>query len=91
MDNERKYKRFNDFKLFKQFLIDNGCYHLYMFNVINRHKDNISYIFDVITSRNVYNYINGSFAWCFTKERYDYWYEIDNKWQQFISKLYIKT
>ena len=91
MDNSLKYKRYNNFKLFKQFLIDKGCYHLYMFNIINCYKDKTSSIFDVISSKNVYSYINSAFTWCETKEGYEYWRKIDSQWWEFMSKLYIKT
>ena len=91
MDNDRKYKRYNDFKLLKRFLIDNDCYHSYMFNIINRHKCEGEDLFNFIISQNIYSYINGVFIWNLTKEGYDYWYEINNKWEQLINKLYIKT
>lgn len=91
MDNNLKYKRYNDFKLLKQFLIDNNCYHSYMFNIINRHKCKGEDLFNIIILRKAECYINGVFAWCFTKEGYDYWNEINNKWDELISKLYIKT
>ena len=91
MDNNLKYKRYNNFKLLKQFLIDNDCYHSYMFNVIKSNPDIISCVLQYITSKSVYSYINAVFAWCFTKEGYDYWYNIDIKWKGFICKPYIKT
>lgn len=91
MVNNLKYKRYNDFKLFKQFLMDNGCYHSYMFNALKRNSDTISHLFDYITSKSAYCYVNGAFTWGFTKEGYDYWYIISQKWGELISKLYIKT
>ena len=59
-------------------------------NYLNGFLD-ISYIFDVITSRSVYSYINGLFTWSLTKEGHAYWSEINIKWEQLLSKLYIKT
>ena len=91
MDNNLKYKRYNNFKLLKQFLIDNDCYHSYMFNIINRHKYEGEDLFNFIILRKLNQYINGAFAWCFTKEGYNYWYNIDIKWKGFICKPYIKT
>lgn len=91
MDNNLKYQKYNNFKLLKQFLIDNGCYYLYMFNIINRHKYESENLFNFITSKSVYCYINGVFAWSETKEGYDYWFEINYQWAKFMSKFYIKT
>lgn len=90
MDNNLKYKRYNNFKLLKRFLMDNGCYHLYMFNIFNSHECTDEVLFYFITSRNVLSYINGVFAWCFTKEGYDYWESIDKKWTQLLNKSIIK-
>lgn len=59
---------------FKQFLIDNNCLESYLYNL--KH-----FKFSSVSTTPFYKLILYAFKWYATKEGWDFWNNLDNKWK----------
>lgn len=61
-------------KEFKQFLIDNNCLESYLYNL--KH-----FKFSSVSTAPFHRLILYAFKWAATKEGWDFWDKLDNKWK----------
>ena len=72
-------------QLFYRFLKINNIYNLFFYNIQNRkYESSWQYNIEDIKTYKAYYLISNAFSWGETKERYDFWYDINAKWREII-------
>jgi hypothetical protein len=83
-DREQSYY---NIKKVKKFLIDNNAYHNYLYNLYQEnHLNNLDDVSNFFSRHihEIYSFIEFSFVWSHTKEGFDYWKKLNDKYLQIL-------
>ena len=69
-------------KEFVKYLKDNNIHEEFIYNCEHYNKN----LINNINKTKPHDYVNVSFIWSYTKEGYDFWYDIYNKWRKYLKK-----